>query len=625
MRRRAALALVVACLAPAATASAEPGTWEGLGPPSGVLGLLAIDPLDPSTIYGGSFSAVYRSDDRGATWSRPAAEQPAFQGVTSVVPDPVVPGRVYAVSAGELYSSDDRGTTWRVLPLRGVASVVALGGEEPALVASTFERGLQRSTDAGATWSDSSTGLADPNAVYGLLAAPSDDATVYVLAGDGVYRSQDGGASWSLRGMPPGAFFLTAAAVDPGDPSVLFVGDQLTVWRSRDGGAGWQATGALGAGDDFFVAALAVARTPALTLYALTDRTLYRSRTSGDSWQPLAENVFGSSGPGAVVIDSADPGRLYLLDVGQVFVSQDAGDTFAPSSDGLPGRPIQALAALGTTVLAGSSFGGVSRSDDGGRTWLDAHSLEGEPIEAIAIGEGISLAATYRGAVYRSTVGSAWEPAQPGIPAVPVWDLALDPSRPGRALAATELGVYRLGPDAERWRRSSEGLSDTGVRSLAFAPSRPNVLYAGLDRGGVFRSATGGVSWRPAGLGRRTVLAVGVHPQLPRVAFAVTRRAGMWKTADAGRTWERFAPSALTGSVAADPETGTILVASGRAVLRSTDGGETFTAFTSGLPPRGGSPVDSEADVPRTVLELAAVPGGAYAATWGGVYEVRFP
>jgi hypothetical protein len=47
-------------------------------------------------------------------------------------------------------------------------------------------------------------------------------------------------------------------------------------------------------------------------------------------------------------------------------------------------------------------------------------------------------------------------------------------------------------------------------------------------------------------------------------------------------------------------------------------------SYRDGLPVHGGTPLDPEAGVPLTVVSLAAVPGGAYAATWSGVYGVEF-
>jgi hypothetical protein len=147
-------------------------------------------------------------------------------------------------------------------------------------------------------------------------------------------------------------------------------------------------------------------------------------------------------------------------------------------------------------------------------------------------------------------------------------------------------------------------------------------VYAGLDRGGVYRSANGGRSWQRAALGRLTVLSLAVDPGNPDVVYAATRNAGLWRSINRGHVWARIAGSGLTASVTIDPATRSLLFASGSDVLMAGDG-QTLAPYDDGLPTVGGSPTSPEDQVPRTVVALAAAPGGAVAATWGGVYRVE--
>jgi hypothetical protein len=87
----------------------------------------------------------------------------------------------------------------------------------------------------------------------------------------------------------------------------------------------------------------------------------------------------------------------------------------------------------------------------------------------------------------------------------------------------------------------------------------------------------------------------------------------------------RLAGTGLTGSVVLDPAApDTVLLATGSRVLRSTERGAALAAYEDGLPALGGTPIDPEAGAARTVVALAAVPGGAYAATWAGTFGVTF-
>jgi photosystem II stability/assembly factor-like uncharacterized protein len=297
----------------------------------------------------------------------------------------------------------------------------------------------------------------------------------------------------------------------------------------------------------------------------------------------------------------------------------------------LPGLAVQVVAAgPGGAVHAGLSLGGIVSSDDGGTTWRYGFGgdIEFESLMAVAAepAGGYLYAGSYRGRFFRSDDGgSTWEATGRRLPLATIWGIAPDPGTPGRVLAATEVGIYRSGSAGEAWRRSSRGLPNTGVRTLAFADSAPSVVYAGLDRRGVFRSADGGRNWRPAGLSGTTILSLAVDPRHPKVVYAATRSEGAFRSDNGGRTWKRFAVTGLTASVVLDPAApDTVLLASEGRVLRSTNRGGKFVSYRDGLPSRGGSPLDPEAGAPFMVVSLAAVPGGAYAATWSGVFGVEF-
>ena len=161
--------------------------------------------------------------------------------------------------------------------------------------------------------------------------------------------------------------------------------------------------------------------------------------------------------------------------------------------------------------------------------------------------------------------------------------------------------------------------------SLVLLVAAPVADLAGLDRRGVFRSSDGGRSWRPAGLSGTTVLSLAVDPREPIVVYAATRSDGAFRSDNGGRNWKRLASTGLTASVVLDPDApDTVLLATDGRVLRSTNRGAKLVSYRDGLPVRGGTPLDPEAGVPLTVVSLAAVAGGAYAATWSGVYGVEF-
>jgi photosystem II stability/assembly factor-like uncharacterized protein len=615
----------------AVPASADPGVWAGGGPYAGVISSIAVDPGQAGVVYGAGFTAVYRSSDGAGSWGRLPSfgEPPGF--ISSIAVDPGAAGAVYALTGSGVWRLPHGAQDWRRLSLRDIGQLAIVPGnpgQPSTLLAATYEHGLIRSVDAGVTFAGSSDGLAEPNAVYWIGPAPSEPEFVYLLASDGLYRSADRGLTWAGATLPEG--FFGTAVIDPTDPDTLYVFDLDKVYRSQDAGATWQRVGSgLRVGAFGFIAALAAAPTTPTTLYAVTDRALFRSTDAGQSFSLRNDDPFGVLSPWAITIDPFDRSRVYRPSGEGVLVSENGGATFLSANQGLPGLPTQAVAVRAGGVFAGTLFGGVRFSGDGGSSWVTGTGgdIEFESILSLAAepsASGYVYAGTYRGRLFRSRDGAAWTAADERLPRAPVWGIAPDPGLAGRVLAATEVGVFSSRDAGGRWSRSSRGIPNTGVRAITFAASAPAIAYAGLEKGGVYRSTNGGRRWVRAGLGKLTVLSLAVHPLEPDVLFAATKRAGVFRSEDAGRTWTKIVESGLTASVALDPAApDTVLVATDALVLRSLDGGSSFAEYDSGLPELAGRPGDPEGDYPRVTVGLAAGPGVVWAATWMGVYGVE--
>jgi hypothetical protein len=181
---------------------------------------LVIDPLHPQTLYVGTSpayditqvatptiaSGVFRSDDGGATWTPRSNGLPYYPGSATTHLD-VFALAIHPTNPNVLWAS---AYNFSSLPHTGYAHIY-------------------KSTDGGATWADSSTGISAGD-IRQLLVDPSDPNTIYAAAAGyfsnptGVYKSSDGGATWhSISvGMENGG--PTSVAIDPNDPSILYAG-----------------------------------------------------------------------------------------------------------------------------------------------------------------------------------------------------------------------------------------------------------------------------------------------------------------------------------------------------------------------------------------------------------------
>ncbi|MFZ0954273.1 MAG: hypothetical protein WAN17_18535, partial [Candidatus Sulfotelmatobacter sp.] len=259
------------------------------------------------------------------------------------------------------------GLRWRLIgPFRGGRAVAVAGvpGNSTTFYFGAVNGGVWKTTDAGTVW----TPIFDkqPVASIGAIAvAPSDPETIYVGTGEsdirsdlspgnGVYKSVDGGSTWTHVGLEE-ARQISRIVVDPRDPQVVYVGalghayapnEQRGVYKSVDGGAHWAKV--LDEGPEIGISELAICRRNPQLLFAGTWNT---HRPPWSTYAPI-------DGPG---------GGLYR--------SQDAGKTWSRLNNGLPegdwGRIGVDVGPDGKRVyvLIQAKKAGLYRSDDGGDTW----------------------------------------------------------------------------------------------------------------------------------------------------------------------------------------------------------------------------------------------------------------
>jgi len=277
------------------------------------------------------------------------------------------------------------------------------------------------------------------------------------VAGGGIYRSEDEGASWGrAAGSPPAEEFVELET-DPHDPDRLFAatrhagfsGFTMTLYRSLDGGATWTQRHGLYLASSCEVAFDAVEPGIVYVSYGFIS-SLYRSDDGGETF-----TGFPSPFSGARLASAADGTLIAAVDT-TVYVSRDRGQSWTPAAPP-PGRcPIRAVAADPVDanrwyVGTGQELfpcGEMARTDDGGATW----SLAADP------GGAINDLATV-------TSQPGWLYAATGVP---------EPSvAPGRVLAT--------GDGGETWIDLGGPATD-GIGTIAL-PDDGSRIYASTPAG----------------------------------------------------------------------------------------------------------------------------------------------
>ncbi len=316
-------------------------------------------PNDPNRIYASQSSGwfgqmIQRSDEGGRTW-QPMGNKFVYDGVPGthqwydgtphpwefkrvwhLEPSLTDPDTVYAgVEDAALFRSSDGGLSWQELPgLRGHGS--------------------------GPKWQPGAGGMC----LHTILFDPSDSGRIFIaISAAGVFRTDDAGQTWRPmnRGLrsehipDPTAevgHCVHRIAMHPSRPTVLFMQKHWDVMRSDDAGDSWhEVSGNLPS--DFGFPIEVHAHEPE-TIYVVPIKSdaehyppegklrVYRSRSGGNEWEPLTKGLPQSDCyvnvlRDAMAVDALDQCGVYFGTTGgQVYVSADAGDSWAAIVRDLP-------------------------------------------------------------------------------------------------------------------------------------------------------------------------------------------------------------------------------------------------------------------------------------------------
>ncbi|HEY9405680.1 MAG TPA: Calx-beta domain-containing protein [Pyrinomonadaceae bacterium] len=273
-------------------AGANWSSISGNGLPPGEIASLVVHPQSPATVYAGvAYAGLYRSPDGGTNWTKLNVTSGAHR-VGPVVIARSAPSIIYAIvntdassSRLRLFKSADGGDTWAPVAALSDSTIysVAIDPTNPDVLYASTYFDLLKSTNGGATWSQSDTGL-NYGAPHSLTIDPTNPSVIYAAAGGGgVFKTTNAGANWAQTNSGLTNTNVLDLALDPTNTSILYAGTADGVFKTTNAGASWQK---VSSGLTAKAAhALAIDPSTPATLYAGTSASgVFKTTDGGANW-----------------------------------------------------------------------------------------------------------------------------------------------------------------------------------------------------------------------------------------------------------------------------------------------------------------------------------------------------
>jgi len=585
------------------------------------IGAVAVAPSNPQILYVGTGEGALgidgidgigfiKSTDGGLTWTLPTSVlAPKFFALSV---HPTHSSEILAATSNGIEKSTDGGATWTTkFSQYAGTEVVRVPGSPSKILASvwdirsasaTWNGFLYRSTDGGETWTKiGGTGIApfDPNTGrLSLAIAPTSHSKIYALAasasGDskncdadkvdqiGIYRSTDGGSTWTFRSNPVTGT-CPSTDTDPGFDSIL-------------AGQGWYAN------------SLRVSTTASNTVFA-GGLDLWKSVNGGLNWTKRShwdleptDSHYVHADIHALVWAGT---KLLIGNDGGMNRTVDAGMTFSGMNVGVVTRQFYSVGVSATNrdlVIGGAQDNGTNIRNDATTTYKELIGGDGFAVAVNSSNPQILYGTVYGSRVFRSqNGGSTFDEVTPNFAAgenTPfISPLTMDPNNPSVLYTGSNF-LWRTTNGGTTWQKtSSTDLGDGSevgyITKIAVAKSNSNMILTATGSGTVSKSSDGGTTWtKLSGLPDSYAAHVEFDPTTADtfyVSFTTTAPTGrLYKTGDGGGTFTEIdsgLPRFPVHVVRVDPgDANTLYAGTDVGLFRSTDGGASWARFGTDLP-----------------------------------------
>lgn len=310
------------------------------------------------------------------------------------------------------------------------------------------------------------------DAIVVIQLHPKNPDILYVATNDYIYKTRDGGKTWTNLSQGMSHSRVISMTLDPVYPATVYAGTKGdAVYKSYDGGQRWV------------------------------------SQRAG------LDDVTVSSVVNQFVFDPADNNHLFAATTMGVFETKDAGDSWTKRMEGM--KEVLMVVTLGLDptrpeILYAGTSGGVYKSIDQAGHWEKVNNGLVDPamikssralnVTAILVDphEPDTVYAATLAGLYKTTDGAAsWARIGQSLQDQMVFSMILDRTRKGVLYLSGREGVHRSEDGGNTWTMMNKGLATSNVRSLAQSAIDPKLFYLGTNGSGLYRSKDAGETWEP--------------------------------------------------------------------------------------------------------------------------------
>jgi len=615
------------------------------------VGALAISEADPNVIYAGTGETairgdvswgdgVYKSTDGGQTWQNMGLNDSHHIGQIRI--HPKNPNIVYVAALGHafgpnaergVYRTQDGGRNWeRILHVSDRAGAIdlALDVTNPRILYATIwqvhrhfwelisggpDSGIWKSSDGGDTWTDITRAKGLPQegilGKIGVTVSPAKPARVWALieaddAQSGVYRSDDGGATWAQlsnnRDLMARPWYYMHIFADPQDPDTVYI-NNLRMWKSVDGGANYSEI-TTPHGDNH---ALWIDPNDPKRMINGNDGGACVSFNGGETWSTIYNQMTGQFYH--LDVDNQFPYRVYgtQQDNSSISVPSASEKGAIPWTDCYPAGTGESGYIAVNPDDSNIVFVGAVGSSPGGGGALQRYDHRTKQIRLVTVWPEPYTGWGAKDMKYRFpwTFPILFSPHDAGV----LYTCGNHVFRSTNEGHSWEILSPDLTRNDESKMQASGGplnLDTSGaehyctISSFIESPLEAGVFWAGSDDGLVHISRDGGASWdniTPPDLPEWSYIA-SIEPSAhdpATVYMAATRyklddySPYLFKTSDYGQSWQRldanFPAGEITRVLRADPEReGLLFAGSETGLFVSCDDGGAWARMPGNLP-----------------------------------------